>query len=737
MRVTRIAPIIPLALLVWLLSAASYAHAQAGNGAQKKVLVLHLMGRNDTSTLAHERIYQKVLGDGLAGQIDYYSEYIDLARFGGEDYQNAIRDFLKQRYKGISFDLIIATTFDLRNFLAREGAAIFPNTPVVFAASSDVEDGSAVPAGSTGIVYETNLRDTLDIIRRLQPAVRRVFVVTGASEAVDKWHEARARHQLADYSHELEIVFWSGLTIEDLRRRISNLTPDSVVYFVMMVEDGAGRRFALTDALDQIAAVSSVPIYTWHDGYLGHGVVGGKLASSENVARHTAQLALRILRGEDVRTIPVNRTDTGRLAFDWRELQRWNLPEDRLPEHAEILHKQASFWQRNSGRIIGVIAVLAVQSALITALLIERQRRRKANIGLQQSEERYRNVVETQTELICRFLPDTTLTFVNDAYCKYFARTAHELLGSKFVLLIPESDRDSMLRYIESLIHQPRTTTHEHEVLRPDGSCGWQQWTNSVIASNTGEKVELQGVGRDISERKQLEQQLIARERDLRRLTARLLSLQDEERRRIARELHDGATQNILAITLNLRRLRKVNAKTIEEIGELLDDTQQLATQSLNELRTLSYLLHPPMLDHLGLVRAILWFVRGFSERTGIRVDAAGVEEIGRLNSDVETALFRIVQESLTNVRRHSGSHTARVRLERRGAEIQLQVSDDGHGMPERAAKAAELGVGISGMRERLIQLGGRVEIQSTDHGTTVTAVVPTSEAQVMSHHSA
>ena len=737
MRVTRIAPIIPLALLVWLLSAASYARAQAGNGAQKKVLVLHLMRRNDTSTLAHERIYQKVLGEGLAGQIDYYSEYIDLARFGGENYQNAIRDFLKQRYKGISFDLIIATTLDLRNFLAREGATIFPNTPVVFAASSDVEDASTAPAGFTGIVYETNLRDTLDIIRRLQPAVRRVFVVTGASEAVDKWHEARARHQLANYSQELEIVFWSGLTIEDLRRRISNLTPDSVVYFVMMVEDGAGRRFALPDALDQIAAVSSVPIYTWYDGYLGHGVVGGKLASSENVARHTAQLALRILRGEDVRTIPVNRTDTGRLAFDWQELQRWNLPEDRLPEHAEILNKQASFWQRNRGRIIGVIAVLAVQSALITALLIERQRRRKANIGLQQGEERYRNVVETQTELICRFLPDTTLTFVNDAYCKYFARTAHELLGSKFVLLIPEPDRDSMLRYVESLVQRPRTTTHEHEVLRADGSCGWQQWTNAVIASKTGEKIELQGVGRDISERKQLEQQLIASERDLRKLTARLLSLQDEERRRIARELHDGATQNILAITLNLRRLRKVEAKTIEDIAELLDDTQQLATQSLNELRTLSYLLHPPMLDHLGLVRAILWFVRGFSERTGIRVDAAAVEEIGRLNSDVETALFRIVQESLTNVRRHSGSHTARVRLERRGAEIQLQVSDDGHGMPNRAAKTAELGVGISGMRERLIQLGGRVEIQSTDRGTTITAVVPTVEVEVMSHHSA
>jgi PAS domain S-box-containing protein len=847
--------LVTLVLATLLSAGPSLISAQVNNGTQKKVLVFYLMRRGETSTLASERIYQQALTDGLGGELDYYGEYVDLARFGGSDYQSAFRDFLKRKYNGTNFDLIIANG-DLRNFLARYGAEVFPNTPVVFSISNDAFDNTATPPNFTGIVYETDLRGTLDVIHRLQPAVKNVFVITGASQAVDKWHEARARKQFKEYGGQFEFAYLSGLPIDELKRRISNLTPDSVVYFVIMAEDGAGNRFSPTNALDQIAAAANVPIYTWYDGYLGHGTVGGSVESSEKKATRITELALRILRGERVETMPITRANTTRLVFDWRQLQRWKLNETRLPAEAEVLFKEATFWQRYRNRIVSVIALFTLQSALIVALLVERRRRQRASIGLKESEERYRNVVETQTELICRFLPDTTLTFVNDAYCKYFCKAAHELVGTKFVLLIPESERDSTLRYFESLVQQPRSETREHTVIRPGGSPGWQQWTNSVISSGAGAEIELQGVGRDISERKQLEQQLIGSEKEfstlvenspdvicrlnrdlryiyaspnlqgifgiatevflgkrpgevavadydwsgfecrcreaidkrqatvhefryrsrdyrtriipeyssggavesvmsisedvterlraeleVRTLTARLFSLQDEERRRIARELHDGATQNIAAITMNLGRLVKVTINPSPEITNLLDDSQQLAAQSLSELRTLSYLLHPPILDHAGLVRALQWFVRGFSERTGIHVDAVAVEDIGRLSPEIETALFRIVQESLTNVRRHSGSDTASIRLEKGSAEVKLQISDRGHGMLEGARNAsaggdAEFGVGIAGMRERLIQLGGRLEIESTDNGTTITVVVPTIQGETHSQHS-
>jgi len=826
----------------------------AQHGAQKKVLVLHLMRRNDTSTAVNERTYQKVLMDGLAGQLDYYSEYVDLARFGGNDYQSALRDFLKEKYKRTTFDLIISTTGDLKDFLVRYGPELFPKIPVVFSRSDEANE--ALPSNFTGVVYETDLRGTLDIVRRLQPAARNVFVITGASEAVDKWHEARARKQFQDYDGGFEFTFLSGLPLDELKRRIANLSQDSVVYFLMMTEDGAGNRFGTTDALDRVAAASSVPIYTWYDGYLGHGVVGGELASSENVARKTAEVALRILRGERVESISVDKVDTSRLAFDWRQLQHWKLDEGKLPAGAEVLFREATIWERYKDRIIAVVALLAIQSALIVALLAERRRRRKAIIGLKEGEARYRNVVENQSELICRFLPDTTLTFVNEAYCKYFGKKASDLIGTKFVLLIPESERDSMLRYLESLVDHPRSDTRENPVNRPGQSPGWQQWTNTVIYPGTDGRVELQGVGRDITERKRLEQQLVRSERqfsalvenspdvicrldrdlhfiyaspsfggtfgfaaesligkrlseiaapdydwsrfesrcreaidkaqaavhefqyrgryyrtrivpersssgevesvmticedfterrriqvELEKLTARLFNLQDEERRRIARELHDGAAQNIFAITLNLHRVEKLLMDPPPKITGLITDSKQLAEQSLTELRTISYLLHPPVLDQFGLAGALQWFARGFSERSGISVETAAVQDIGRLPLDVETALFRIVQESLTNVRRHSGSNTASIRLERRNAEVRLQVLDRGHGMREDPGNGSandnvEYGVGISSMRQRLVQLGGRLEIESSNKGTTITALVPTSRGAALSQHS-
>ena len=843
-----------LVLTALLPAALSPLLAQDDLAPQKKVLVFHLMRPDDAAAVANERVYQNVLTDGLAGQIDYYSEHVDLARFGVKDYQSALRNYLRQKYKGTQFDLIIATTTDLRDFLVRYGAEVFPQTPVVFSVGGETPDDRAVPSNFTGIVYDTDRRGTLDVIHTLQPAVKRIVVISGASQAVDKWHEARARKQFDGYRDRFEFVYLSGLPMGELKHRVSSLGKESVIYFLMMAEDGAGQRFSTVDALDQIASTSSVPIYTWHDSYLGHGVVGGKLASSENVANKTAQLALRVLRGEPIESIPVSRADTSRLAFDWRQLQRWNLDEKNLPAGSEVLFKEATLWERYRSRIIGVIGLVALQSALIVALLVERRRRRKATLKLEGSEARYRNVVETQTELICRFLPDTTLTFVNDAYCKYFGKTADELIGTKLVLLIPESDRAVLLRHVESLIRQPRNETQEYPAIRADGSHGWQQWTHTVISSWIDAAVELQGVGRDISERKQLEQQLIRSERqystlvknspdvicrldrelrftycspnfdllfglpdhvflgkqasevavpdydwkgfeymcrwavekvqatvhefqyreryyrtriipeyppggevesvimitedvterqlaelELQRLTTRLFTLQDEERRRIARELHDGAAQNISAIMLNLHRIENLPADQIPKRNELIADTRHLAQQSLAELRTLSYLLHPPVLDQFGLDGALQWFAKGFSERSGIQIETDAVHDIGRLPLEVETALFRIVQESLTNVRRHSGSDTATIELERHNGEVRLQILDRGHGMLESAngpiSANTELGVGIPGMRQRLVQLGGRLEIQSSNKGTRITAVVPISGGEAVARY--
>jgi signal transduction histidine kinase len=172
--------------------------------------------------------------------------------------------------------------------------------------------------------------------------------------------------------------------------------------------------------------------------------------------------------------------------------------------------------------------------------------------------------------------------------------------------------------------------------------------------------------------------------------------------------------------------------------SDMLTESMALCDQVIKELRTLSYLLHPPLLDEAGLVPALQWYVRGFVERSGINVEIVVLEDIGRIPSDAEMALFRIVQESLTNIHRHSGCRSALIWVTKDDGEVIVRIQDDGHGMPERLADGSTIGqtngVGILGMRQRLKQLGGRLEIESDSQGTTVTARAPISRGDYIAY---
>jgi signal transduction histidine kinase len=220
---------------------------------------------------------------------------------------------------------------------------------------------------------------------------------------------------------------------------------------------------------------------------------------------------------------------------------------------------------------------------------------------------------------------------------------------------------------------------------------------------------------------------------ELARLSGRLMYLQDEERRAIARELHDTTAQNLLAITLNATRLHEALPDADEATRRTLMETLNLAEQSLQEVRTLSYLLHPPLLDDIGLTAALSWLARGFSQRSGIQVDIS-IDDGGEpLPRPTATALYRVAQEALSNVHRHSGSKRARLALYRTEDMVQLDVVDSGTGLTsllkDGSDEARQIGVGISGMRLRLQQLGGRLDIRSSPSGTHVSARVPIAAA--------
>lgn len=244
-----------------------------------------------------------------------------------------------------------------------------------------------------------------------------------------------------------------------------------------------------------------------------------------------------------------------------------------------------------------------------------------------------------------------------------------------------------------------------------------------------GRLTGLVGVARDRTEQ-------VEAEDSLRRMSGMFLRLQDEERRHIARELHDTTAQALVAVSLGLSEAMRVAADTNPELERALEECRVLVDGCTRDVRTLSYGLHPPMLDEMGLHAALEEYVKELAKRSGLRLECAFGQELGRLNQDAETALFRVAQEALMNVHRHSGSPMAQVTLRAANGDIELEIRDAGKGIPEgrlvQIRRGTTMGVGISGMRERLRQLRGELEVTSDASGTTVLARLPLGRAMLI-----
>ncbi len=551
---------------------------------ETQVLVLYATRRDAHIAVLGDTQLPRILEQGIGQPLDYYGEYLDVSRFAEPGYQAAVSTFLRRKYQGHRFDLVITMHDVALQFVGSHRDELFPGVPVVFASTD--RHVERLP-DSTGIVAPNALGDTLTLAAALQPERRHVFVISGVDHR-DVIFEREARDQFAQFIGHFRFTYVNGLPPDELRSRVSTLPSDALIYYLLVNRDRTGASHHPLNYLDDLAQAANAPVYAWVESAIGHGIVGGNLRSQSKQIEMLGSLALRVLRGERADSIALVSADLGILQVDWRQLRRWRISEDRLPVGTLVRFETPTVWDRYKPYVVGSIVLMLLQTALISTLLVQRHRRQRAE----------RHAKESQTAL----------------------------------------------------------------------------------------------------------QQSYDRIRDL---GARLLRAHEDERARIARELHDDISQQ-LALLWN--DLEPAGGATSAKVGGAVDHARSRLQGITRSVRDLSHRLHPAKLRLVGLVPSLHALAREMS-LSGLRVTVHAEDVPLRLAPELALCFYRIVQEALQNALKHGRAREVRIRLAASHNELTLEVQDDGVGFDPHDVTSS--GVGLISMRERVDAVGGRMELHS------------------------
>ena len=491
------------------------------------------------------------------------------------------------------------------------------------------------------------------------------------------------------------------MTLPELETRVRTLPTDSIIFYVSVSDDGAGHTVMPLDAIEPIARAANAPVFSWHEDGLGHGIVGGRLHSSVKDAQETARIALRVLSGEKPEAIPVVAFDSYAYQFDWRQLQRWSIDEARLPAGSVIRFREPSFFDQSRGYVLAGVLVILAQGLLIGGLLIQHHRRRRAEAALRQSEMR--------NSAMLRALPDLVFVIDRDGrYLDYHTRDQKLLfvppdvfMGHTIREVMPGTLADTFMDAVERAQTSDEPIVVEYDLPLDE----LRYFEARFVPTDNGRVLS---VVRDVTESK--------RAVELNRaLAGRIIVSQEQERQRIARELHDDLSQKIALLNLEVDQIadevladchRARLEQVSSQIGEIAGD-----------LSNLSHRLHPSRLQSLGLIESVRLLCSEISQRRQVNIQFSTAEIPNAVDPRVSLCLYRIAQEALHNVAKHSQARAASVEITRDGNDVHLQIADSGVGFDPVAIDHA--GLGLVSMRERVGVLKGHLVINASPGGGT------------------
>ncbi|MBN1262008.1 MAG: PAS domain S-box protein, partial [Anaerolineae bacterium] len=436
-------------------------------------------------------------------KVELSIEYMDTKRTPPEEVFPYLAELYAVKYGDVVFDAILLSDNNALDFALTYRDALFPGAPVVFCGINNFTPALLRgQTGVTGVVEDLGLKETIDLALTLHPEADLVAVINDATPT-GVANQARFHEILPDYGDRFAVLELVDVTAEDLQAQLQALPETAIVLQFSFHRDAAGRQFTLEEYTELVTASTTRPIYTFWQYHLHPDIVGGVVISGRAQGATAARMVDRLLRGESVEAMPIVLGSPNMPMFNYPALQRFDIALKDLPQGATLLNEPDTFLYRYKRLVIPIVVFIVAQMLVIVALVGNFVQRRRTQVALEESESKYRLLIENQTDLIIKFDADFRLRYVNPAYCAVFGRREESLLGRPLTELIDDSERERIVSGIRRVSEPPYTSTQEERALTVDG-WRWFSWSNRAVLDAEGQVIEIIGVGRDITERKQI-----------------------------------------------------------------------------------------------------------------------------------------------------------------------------------------------------------------------------------------
>jgi PAS domain S-box-containing protein len=623
----------------------------------------------------------------------------------------------RRRYADKELDLIITNGPHALEFAEHYRDRISPGVPIVFSGvSANRLEGKARGPGITGVAEALNLRKTIDLALRLEPDTTAVVVIAGATDW-DKFWLGAAHLALLPYQSKIREIDLVGPPGPDLLKQMDALPTHTVALFQVQPEDSSQTVVGIDDLLPMIT--KRVPTYSCFFEYgLEYGAVGGVYLDTSKEFARTEEIAADVLNGRRPDEIPISYQSDLQVKVDWRSLQRWHIPESALPPGSIVINRPLSFWERDRKYIFLALALTIAQALLITALLWQRARKRKAEAVLRESEERFRRMADTTPSLIWMCDDQGKIIYLNERWLTFVGLAPDAGYGDAWIALVHSDDVENILENFRRALIDRQSFSREFRLRRSDGTYRWVFDIASPRANGDGGFAGFIGSAVDVTDQKLAQQALES-------LSGQLIEAQEKERARIARDLHDDICQRLVLLSMEIERAKRDSGGRVSATNNL-EEIRQHCSEISDDVQSLSHQLHSSQLDLLGIVAALRGFCRELSKQHGVTIDFSDRGVPGHLPKDISLCLFRVAQESLHNAVKYSGTAHYKMRLSATVCEVRLEVTDTGAGFEVEGGKRGR-GLGLVSMQERVHLVHGKFTIESMrgwddDTGSRATA---------------